>query len=59
MLRKEIGLDSKFLKGFFVGKDRVCSFLCTACHYPPDCALVAVGTDECLVTELKKGIAFG
>lgn len=57
MLRKEIGLDSKFLKGFFVGKDRVCFFLCTA--YSPDCALVAVGTDECLVTELKKGIAFG
>lgn len=59
MFRKEIGLDSKFLKGFFVCKDRVCSFVCTVCHHPPGSALVAIGTDKCLVTELKKGIAFG
>lgn len=59
MFRKEIALDSKFLKGFFVCKDRVSSSVCAACHHPPDSALVAVGADKCLVTELKEGIAFG
>lgn len=45
---------------FFKREYRVCSFVYTAArHHSTDFGLVTVGTNERLVTELNKGLAFG